>query len=84
MSVDTKLSVYDELIDYLVTLATPEQILAFQLSEETQEYVATLMEKNNEGELTTSERKQLNEFVEFDLHVMILKARATAALKVVS
>lgn len=81
MATQAKVPIYQELVDYLVNLATPEQILAFKISDALQERLEVLFEKNNEGEITPEERKELDEFVEFDQHVMMLKARATAALK---
>ena len=84
MATQIKVPIYQGLVDYLANLATPEQILAFKISDALQERLEVLFEKNNEGDITPEERKELDEFVEFDQHVMLLKARATAALKVVS
>ncbi|MBA3870919.1 MAG: hypothetical protein H0X30_17390 [Anaerolineae bacterium] len=84
MATQVKVPVYQQLVEYLANFATPEQILAFTIDDEMQERLEVLFEKNNEGDITTEERKELDEFVEFDQHVMLLKARATAALKVVS
>ncbi len=82
MAAQIKTPIYQGLVEYLADLATPEQILAFTISEAMQERLELLFEKNNEGDLTAEERKELDEFIEFDQHVMLLKARATAALKV--
>ena len=84
MTIRMKQSSYWELIEYLAALATPEQILAFQLSPERQDYLQDLMERNNEGELSSQELLELEDFVEFNQQVMILKARAAAALNPVS
>lgn len=81
---NVKTSFYWELMDYLANLATPEQILAFKISDTMQQRLEELFEKNNEGEITPDERQELDEFVEFDQRVMILKARATAATKATS
>ena len=84
MATQVRVPIYQELVDYLVNLATPEQILAFKISDALQERLEVLFEKNNEGDITPEERKELDEFVEFDQHVMLLKARATATLKTMS
>ncbi len=78
---NVKTSFYWELMDYLANLATPEQILAFKISETMQQRLEELFKKNNEGEITPDERQELDEFVEFDQRVMLLKARAAVATK---
>jgi hypothetical protein len=77
----TKSSVYWELMEYLAKFASPQQVLAFKISETMEKRLEELFEKNNEGDITPEERLELDEFVEFDQHVMLLKARATAAAK---
>jgi methylase of polypeptide subunit release factors len=69
-------SVYDELIEYLAQMATPEQILAFKVSEAAQERVDDLLERNNEGELTSEEQAELQQILHFDRIVSLMKARA--------
>jgi hypothetical protein len=69
-------SVYDELIEYLAQTATPEQILAFKVSEAAQERVDDLLERNNEGELTLEEQAELQQILHFDRIVSLMKARA--------
>ena len=73
--------VYDELIDYLIGKATPEEILAFKVSEQAQARAEELLDKNNAGTLTPEERMELEQILHFDGKVSILKAEAAAALK---
>ncbi|MCA0457368.1 MAG: hypothetical protein LCI00_25580 [Chloroflexi bacterium] len=80
MATQIKVPIYHGLVDYLANLATPQQILAFKISEDMQARLEELFEKNNEGDTTPEERAELDEFVEFDQHVMILKARAASAI----
>ena len=75
------LSPYDNLLDYLIEKATPQEILAYQASEIEQERADTLTDKNKTGTLTTEERQELNQMMEVDLLVGLLKARAMSALK---
>ena len=75
------LSPYDNLLDYLIDKATPQEILAYQASEIEQERADTLTDKNKTGTLTTEERQELNQMMEVDLLVGLLKARAMSALK---
>ena len=81
MAEQIRTSVYQDMMDYFVNLATPEQILAFKVSDATQEHIDELLDKNNEGELTLSERFELDEIVAFDSAMFLLKARAAAKLK---
>ena len=41
---------FEELVEYLAKSATPEQILAFKVSDAMQDHVDKLLDKNNEGE----------------------------------
>lgn len=72
--------VYDELVEYLAQLATPEQILAFKVSDVMQERLEVLLEGNNEGELTLGESEELQQMLEFDRMVSLLKAKAVESL----
>ena len=71
-------SVYDELIEYLAKRATSEEILSFQISMQAQERAAYLLERNSLGQLTPSERVELEQMSHFDGLVSVLKARALA------
>ena len=82
MATQVKVPIYQKLVEYLANFATPEQILAYKISDDMQERLEMLFEKNNEGAITAEERRELDKFVEFDQYVMLLKARAMAATKV--
>lgn len=75
------LPLYDEFLSYLVEKATPTEILAFQPSEAAQEYARDLLERNNEGSLTSEERYTLEQMLQFERMMSVLKAKALAALK---
>lgn len=68
--------VYDELVEYLAQIATPEQILAFKVSTTMQQRADDLLERNNENELTPEEQAELQQMLHFDRMVSLLKARA--------
>lgn len=72
--------IYDELIEYLVQKATPEEILAFRLSKTAQERAEYLTEQNKAGVLTPEEKVELDQLIEFDQLVSLLKAKAVQAL----
>ena len=70
------LTVNDKFLEYLLKKATPEEILAFEVSEEEKEYVQDLLERKSAGLLTTEEAEQLDQMTEFNSLVMVLKAKA--------
>ena len=75
------LPVTDTFLNYLLEKATPEEILAFQVSDEEKEYAQELIERKSEGILTPEEAQQLNQMTEFNSLVMVLKAKAMKAVK---
>lgn len=81
MASNNALSLYDKFLDYLSELANPEAILAFQLSEEDQEYARELVERNNAGMLTPEEQLQVQALLQFERTASKLKAKALRALK---
>ena len=80
MSLPVAISVYDELVAFLVEKATPQQILAFKPSEAAQRRALDLTEKNKADSLSAEERVELDQMLEFDLFVTLLKAKALASL----
>jgi hypothetical protein len=72
--------VYDNLLDYLVEKATPEEILAYTLSEEANERAIELLEKSNEGILTPEEAAEIEQMRYVDKLISGLRARALEAL----
>lgn len=81
MATTNALSLYDKFIDYLSQKATPEEILAFQLSEEEQQYARELVERNNAGTLTAEEKLQVQALLQFERTASKLKAKALSTLK---
>lgn len=73
-------SAYDELIAYLAERATPEEILAFTISDAAQERAELLLDKNQDGTLTLEERVELDQMAHFDRLVSMLKADALAQM----
>ena len=67
---------YERFLDRVVESMTPEEILAFRVSAEEQERADELLDKNNSGTLTWEERVELEQMLEFDEFVTLLKLRA--------
>lgn len=71
---------YTHFLDYLIDKATPEEILAYQASEDEERRASELLEKNNAGTLAPDEQAELEWMLEIDDLVSVLKARALEAL----
>lgn len=76
-----KLIAYDELIDYLSEKATPEEVLSFQPSKKAQARATELLNKNNDGTITDSERFELELLRQYDMTLAKLKLKAEIALR---
>ncbi len=81
MTININVLNYQEFLEYLAQIATPEQILAFELSATMQDHIEDLLDKNSENRLTSEERQELEQIQQFDRISFMLKARAAAALK---
>jgi hypothetical protein len=73
--------IYDEFADFLITSASPAKILAFKPSEAAQARARELTEKNKTGTLTPEEAEELEQMMEVELMMNLLKAKAAVALK---
>ena len=67
---------YEKFLDEVIQKMTPEQILAIEPTEEEQQRAEELLDKNNENELTTAEKIELQQMLEFERFMSLLKAKA--------
>ena len=74
-------SAFEELVEYLAKIATPEQILAFKVSDAIQERGEELLDKNNDNEISPEERVELEQLRQFHQVVSKLKAHAMLTLR---
>lgn len=72
---------YERFLDRVIESMTPEEILAFRVSDDEQERAAELLDKNNEGELTVEERSELEQMLQLEELMTLLKIRATRTLR---
>ena len=70
----------DDFLNYLVEKATAAEILAFQPSAKALERAETLLDRSSEGTLTPEERAELDQMLQMDRLVSVLKARAQLKL----
>lgn len=71
---------YLEILDFLVTRPTSEQLLTFKVSEQSQVRLQELLQKNDPS-LNPSETAELNVYEQLDALMTLLKVRAYTAIK---
>lgn len=72
---------YQEILDFLISQPTSEQIIGFKVSETSQSRLQTLLQKNREATLTPVETAELDLYEQLDTLIGFLKARAFTMLK---
>ncbi|NJL35958.1 MAG: hypothetical protein HC840_04815 [Leptolyngbyaceae cyanobacterium RM2_2_4] len=72
---------YLEVLDFLTTQPSPQDILAFKVSPQAQERLSILLSKNKENALTEAETRELDAYEQLEHLMILLKARAVAAMK---
>lgn len=72
--------VFEEMIDFLASSPTSEQIIAHKVSARAQERLAELLEKNREEGLSEAENAELDVYEQVDYVMSLLKARAHPAI----
>jgi hypothetical protein len=78
---DRTVGTYQEILDFLVSRPTPEQIVSFKISEASQNRLHILLQNNRELTLTNAETSELDLSEQLDTLMGFLKIRARAALK---
>ncbi len=68
--------VFKEVIDFLMSQPTPEQIIAFKVSPTAQTRLETLLDKNREDELTDDELAELDTYEQINHLLILLRAYA--------
>ena len=76
MALDRLAPSYEMFLDYLVEKATPQEILAYKANPEEQLRADELTEKNKSGQLLADEADELQQMIEVNELVMLLKAKA--------
>lgn len=70
----------DEVLDFLLSQPTPEQIINLRASATAQERIRYLLDGNRNNTLNDAERTELDVYIQFDNLVARLKARARLKL----
>jgi hypothetical protein len=68
---------FDEILDFLASTPTPQQIIAFKPSDNLQERLDDLLERNRQETLMPDEREELNEFLRMNhfMNMLVIRAR---------
>lgn len=69
-------SLFDEILEFLASTPTPEQIIAYRPPEDLQQRLSSLLEKNRLGRLSGSEADELDEFLRMNRFMSRLKLKA--------
>ena len=81
IAVSTERKSYDEFIDFLARGASSAEVLAFRPSDETQDRVRFLLDRNAADELTEDEAAELEVLGELEHVMQLVKVRAREYLK---
>lgn len=74
-------TVYDEVMDFLLSQPTPEQVIDLHPSAAAQERMRYLLDGNRNNSLNDAERAELDENLQLEHFVRRLKLRARAKLE---
>ena len=73
--------IYEEVYQFLISSPTPQEIIDFRVSDETQRRVSILLSKNRDGILTPDERSELDQFEQVNHLMSMMKIYARKSLQ---
>ncbi len=73
--------IYQYILNFLASEPTPKEILAFRPTAEMQSRLQILLNRNQAGEITTTEQKELDEYERIENLMVMLKAGNLPYLK---
>ncbi len=74
-------SIQEEVLSFLMTSPTPQQIIDFRASNMAQERLRYLLEANRQGVLSHQERSELDDSSRWNHLVILMKAKAHKTLQ---
>ncbi len=66
----------NEVYDFLLSMPSPEQIIAYRPSEESQIRLRYLLDANRNNQLSADDSAELDEYMQIEHFMRMLKARA--------
>lgn len=67
---------YEEVVDFIAAGTTPQNVIAFRPSEESQLRVSDLIFRERNGELLPGEKSELDNYLQIEHLMRMAKARA--------
>jgi len=67
---------YQEVVDFIAAGTTPQNVIDFRPSETTQARVEDLLAREKDGELSPSEKSELDHYLQIEHLMRLAKARA--------
>ncbi|MDQ7025351.1 MAG: hypothetical protein Q9P01_04320 [Anaerolineae bacterium] len=71
---------FDEILNFLASAPSQQEIVAFRPSDNLQARASELLDKNRSGDLSSEERIELDEFQRMNHFITMLKAKAREKL----
>ncbi|MGA1623207.1 MAG: hypothetical protein ACO36E_10830 [Synechocystis sp.] len=81
LSPENNRGLYQEIVDFLVSQPSPDQILHFKVSDACQNRLEVLLSKNQDESLTSAELSELDLYEQLDTLVGLLKVKAYESVK---
>lgn len=69
---------YEEVTNFIAAATTPQNVIAFRPSEESQERITDLLAREKEGALSPEEKSELDHYMQLEHLMRLAKARARA------
>ena len=69
-------AICNEVADFLASAPTPEQIIAFRLSDASEQWISNLLEANRTCGLTPTEQAALDDYTRIEHLMQAIKVRA--------
>jgi hypothetical protein len=70
----------EDFLEFLIERLSPEEIISFKVSPETQQRADELTERNKSGEITPDERAELQRMMDWNSTLSVFKVRAMKML----
>jgi hypothetical protein len=68
----------DEIVDFLASAPSSEEMLAYRPSEQIRQRASELLQKHRDEGITAEEEQELDQFVQAELLLQLIKARIHA------
>lgn len=72
----TTAKAYEEVIDFIAAGTTPQNVIAFRPSDNSQKRITELLERKKNDELTSAESSELEHYLQLEHLMRLAKARA--------